>query len=154
MMKFSLNYNSQTIYYFSVILLAASLPLSIYTTSVAEILLLVNWIAEGKYLQKWEIIKRRKSVIFLISIYFLHILGLIYTELFNFEYALHDLRIKLPLLILPIIFASTPAFKEKQFRFILMIFTLATLSSSLISFLIFACLNDSFWCSRALFISS
>jgi len=118
--------------------LAASLPLSIYTTSVAEILLLLNWIVEGKFLQKWEMIKRRKSVIFLISIYFLHILGLIYTELFNFEYALHDLKIKLPLLILPIIFASTAPFKAKQFRFILMIFTLAVLSSSLISFLIFA----------------
>ncbi|MCF8379039.1 MAG: O-antigen ligase family protein [Bacteroidales bacterium] len=137
-MKFSIHQNSQNIYYYTVIFLAASLPLSIYTTSLAEIILLGNWLLEGKFYQKWEIIKKRKSVIFLISWYFLHIIGLIYTEAFNFGYALHDLKIKLPLLILPLIFATSPAFKEKQFRLILIIFALATLSSSMISFLIFA----------------
>ncbi len=136
-MNLQISYNSRSIYYYAVILLAASLPLSIYMTSVAELALLANWLFEGKFSQKWEMLKRRKSVIFLCSLYFLHILGLIYTESFNFGYAFHDLKIKLPLLILPIIFASSPAFTEKQFKLILILFVLATLSSSLISFMVF-----------------
>ena len=136
-MALQISYNSRSIYYYAVILLAASLPLSIYMTSVAELALLANWLFEGKFSQKWEMLKRRKAVIFLCSLYFLHILGLIYTESFNFGYALHDLKIKLPLLILPIIFASSPAFTEKQFKLILILFVLATLSSSLISFMVF-----------------
>lgn len=136
-MNFHISYNSRSIYYYAVILLAASLPLSIYTTSIAEIVLIANWLVEGKFSQKWEMLKRRKSVIILSSFYFLHIFGLIYTESFNFGYALHDLKIKLPLLVLPIIFASSAAFKEKQFKFILILFVVATFSSSLISFMVF-----------------
>ncbi len=129
--------SSSNVYYFSVLLLAASLPLSIFTTSAAEILLILNWLREGDFAGKWRILKKRKSVLIIISLYFLHLIGLIYTQNENFNYALHDLKIKLPILILPVIFATSRPFTKLQLRFILLLFATATIVSTLISLAIF-----------------
>jgi ABC-type multidrug transport system fused ATPase/permease subunit len=118
-------------YYFLLIFLAASLPLSVFTTSFAEILLLLNWILEGKYSEKWKILKQRKAPLIVCLIFAIHILGLIYTS--DFRYALHDLKIKLPLLLLPLIIGSSQPLHENQIRKLLLLFSSAVLTSSLIS---------------------
>ncbi len=122
-------------YYFILIFLAASLPLSVYTTSIAEILLMLNWIFEGKFSEKLSILKKRKTPLIVTLIFALHILGLIYTS--DFQYALHDLKIKLPLLILPLIIGSSAALSEKQIRNILILFSSSVLVSSLVSASVF-----------------
>ena len=136
-MNFRKIYNSRQFYFYITVFLAVSLPLSIYTTSIAEIALLVNWLLDAKFAQKWRQLKNRKAVFFLVSIYFLHILGLFYTEVFNYGYAIHDLKIKLPTLFLPIIFATSEVFSKKELKTILILFSLATLSSTLIGFGVF-----------------
>ncbi len=118
-------------YYFLLIFLAASLPLSVFTTSFAEILLLLNWIAEGKFAEKWKFLKQRKAPLIVCLIFALHILGLIYTN--DFRYAMHDLKIKLPLLLLPLIIGSSQPLHETQIRRLLLLFSAAVLASSLIS---------------------
>ena len=130
-------YNPRKIYFYITLLLAVSLPLSIFTTSVAEIALIVNWLLEAKFYQKWQILRRRKAVIFIVSIYLLHLIGLLYTESFNFGYAIHDLKIKLSILLLPIIFATSEAFNKRQLKWILILFSIATLSSALIGIMVF-----------------
>lgn len=125
------------IYFYSVLLLAASLPLSIFTTSLAEIILLVNWIREGDFRNKWELLKKRKAVFFIIALYLLHIIGLVYTQQSNWHYAMHDLKIKLPVLILPVIFASSEGLNHKKTRIILLLFSTATIVSTLISLAVF-----------------
>jgi len=128
---------SRHIYYFSLILLAASLPLSIYTTSLFEIVLLVNWIIEGNFRAKFRKLKERKSLLLVFGLYALHMAALIYTDTANFNYALKDLKIKLPLLVLPLIIGTSGSLNAKQLKTVLLFFCLATLSSTLVSFGVF-----------------
>ncbi len=121
--------------FFSLILLAVSLPLSVFTTSLAEILLMAGWLAEGGYAVKFRLFRERPALWFITSLYLLHLLGLLYTT--DFSYALHDLRIKLPVLILPLVLGTTPGPGKKPLRTILLFFTAATMVSGLISFLVF-----------------
>lgn len=65
------------------------------------------------------------------SIYLFHILGLFYTN--DFHYALRDLRIKLPILLMPLILSTTCLLDRKGFRFLMYIFTAAVLTGTLIS---------------------
>jgi hypothetical protein len=72
----------------------------------------------------------------------LHLVGLLYTV--DFEYALKDLRIKLPILLLPLIFSTMPTLDRVQFRRLMMIFSGAVLLATLISiyFLVTEPFND------------
>ena len=124
------------IYLFGLIALAVSLPLSLFTTSVAEIILISNWLLEGKFKQKWDIFRKRKSLWFIGSIYLVHLIGLIFTS--NFDYALHDLKIKLPFLILPLVIGTTSEVTRKELKWILVFFigaiTVSTLASTSVLF--------------------
>ena len=121
----------RNIYLFGIAALAASLPLSIFTTSVAEIILAVNWLIERNFKEKWQILEKRKSLILIISIYLLHVIWLINTS--DFHYAFHDLRIKLPMLVLPLIIGTSQPLERNQLKWILVFFTCAVFAASLIS---------------------
>jgi len=125
------------IYYFGLILLVVSLPLSIYFTSVAEILILVNWILEGGFRQKFKSLRKQKAVLWITGIYIVHLLGIIYTETANYDYLLKDLKVKLPILVLPVLVASSPKLNPEKLHRLLILFCLATFSSTLISFMVF-----------------
>ena len=77
------------IYFIALACLAASLPLSIYTTSMFQLILLGNWIFEGRFAEKWVMFRERKSIWLILSVYLVFLIGLIYTS--DFDYALHDL---------------------------------------------------------------
>jgi hypothetical protein len=131
----NLFHDSAKNYYFLLIFLAISLPLSVFTTTLAEILLILNWIAEGKFSEKLNILKQRKTPIIVSSIFLLHIIGLLYTN--DFQYAFHDLKIKLPILIIPLLIGSSPPLSDRQIRTLLLWFSAAILASTLISSSIF-----------------
>lgn len=65
------------------------------------------------------------------SIYLFHVLGLFFTT--DFDYALRDLRIKLPILLLPLILSTTCLPDRKGFRFLMYIFSAAVFTGTLIS---------------------
>jgi hypothetical protein len=65
------------------------------------------------------------------SIFLLHIAGLIFTT--DFHYAFHDLRIKLPILILPILLSTTSLMDRKGFNILMYLFTAAVFTGTLIS---------------------
>ncbi len=60
---------------------------------------------------------RNKPAVILSSIYLLHLIGLFWTN-HDLSYALKDLRIKLPLLYFPIVFATSVKIDWKVFRII------------------------------------
>lgn len=128
---------SRHIYFYGLILLAASLPLSIYTTSLFEIVLLVNWILEGNFRQKFRILKERKSLLLILGLYAIHLAGLLYSDPANFDYAIKDLKVKLPLLVLPLIIGTSEPLNSRQIKTLLLIFCLATFSSTIVSFGVF-----------------
>lgn len=103
--------------------------------SISNAALILTWLIEGKFQDKWSALKKSKSFWALMSVFAIHIIGLLYTE--NFEYALKDLKIKLPILLLPIVFASSISLTKKQFDRILEILILTAFVSSLYAFYIY-----------------
>jgi len=121
----------RTIYLVGLSLLAASLPLSVFATSVAEIILVANWLLEGDFIGKWKLASRRKSLWLIASIYLLHVLGLFNTT--DFSYALHDLRINLPFLVLPVVMGTSRGLDNKELKWVLISLVAGVTASTLVS---------------------
>ena len=100
------------IYYILLVFIAVSLPLSKFTFNFFTILLVLNWIIEGGFREKIVVLKNRKSIQVILLIYFIHVLWLLFTNDFNL--AFHELNIKLPFLIFPIVIGTSKPLYKKQ----------------------------------------
>ena len=139
-------------YLIGLILIGISLPTSRFVLSLSLFYLLVLWFLLGldmrsinkMYPEKpfvsrilsriafsfkgiWYNVKTRftdflhnKVAVLMVSVYIMHLLGLIYTS--DFQSAFHDLRIKLPLLIIPLVVSSMKPLNSKQFDAVLWFF--------------------------------
>ncbi len=122
---------SQPAYIILLGLLIAAVPLSKYVMSMSQMGLLLLWFLDGNLKDKLKSFSTNKPALVVSSIFLLHVVGLIYT--LDFNYAVKDLRIKVPLLILPLIFSTMPRLSKKQFDGLLLVFVLAVLSNTFIS---------------------
>ena len=111
--------------------LAISLPLSVFTTSLFLIIVVTNWVLEGQLPSKLQLIRTRKSLWFIISIYLIFVLGLIFTK--DFSYAFHDLKIKLPFLLIPVVIGTSSPLSRKDLKWILFSVIAGVLAGSLAS---------------------
>jgi O-antigen ligase len=85
------------------------------------VLLLLNWIAEGRFIKNFPLVFKEKPRFLLFSfsfLYFLYLAGLIHTN--NFQYAREDLETKLSILIFPLIFATSDIMKFRRNELILL----------------------------------
>ena len=122
------------IYFFLLVFIGTSLPLSKFTITIGFVLLAVNWIVEGDFARKIHILKERKSIIAIISLYLLHLVGLLYTS--DFEFALRDIKIKLPVLLLPLIIGTSGMLSKKELRILLLFFTAAVFAGAVVTLLV------------------
>lgn len=100
------------VYLFLLSAIAVFLPLSFFFLSVSTLLLVIYWLVSGNWQNKIRRIRNHTSLLFFLSIYLLPLLGLWNTS--DFQWAMHDLRIKLPMLALPLIIASLPLLQKKE----------------------------------------
>ena len=139
-------------YLVGLILIGIFLPTSKFGLSVSQFYLLVLWMLLGldmrsinkMYLEKpffsrilsriafsfkgiWYYVKTRftdflhnKVAVVMVSMYVMHFVALIYTS--DFQYAFKDLRVKLPLLVFPLIVSSMKPLNRKQFNAVLWFF--------------------------------
>ena len=153
-------------YTITLMLLAVSIPLSKFTMSVTEFMLLGLWLWSGfsfsisyrffkisgvfkgvfhlfeyiillgynNLIDKFTLFFKNKPALIFTLIYFIHIIGLLYTA--DMSYAVKDLRVKVPLLLLPLIISTMPKLNPKQLRALLTVYTLSVLASTLISLFI------------------
>ena len=98
------------VYIFALILLVIGMPLSKFLMSLSQIILVCNWILEGGLKAKMIAFKNNKAALILSSLVLVHFIGLLYTS--DFDYAFKDIRIKAPLLILPLIFSTSKVLSE------------------------------------------
>jgi O-antigen ligase len=91
-------------------------------TSVPQFILLGNWLLEGKFLSKWEKLKVNKLFWILSAVYFIHLIGLCYSE--NLHDGLKDVRTKIPLLLLPLIFFTSTPITKKELHYLFYSFIL------------------------------
>jgi len=92
---------------------------------------MVNWLLEGRFLQKWNLLKQRPAILIISLFYLVHLLGMIYTS--DFSWGFHDLRIKLPLFVLPFVIGTSAPLNNKQLKIILNFYLAAVLIGSIIS---------------------
>ena len=129
----------QAVYIFAIAILIIGLPLSKFLMSVSQIILAANWLLEGDLKNKFHQFLKNKAALVLSSLLVLHILGLSYSS--DLSYGLHDIRIKAPLLVMPLILSTSPPVSRDIFIGFLRIFLGALLIASIISMLI---LTDTF----------
>jgi hypothetical protein len=154
-------------YFITLILIAMTLPLSRYAMSMAEFLLLGMWLLSGfsfsivwrffkiggffkgifhfieyffslaynNLIDKFSLFFKNKAAVIFASIYFMHLLGILFTV--DYDYALKDLRIKLPLLLFPVVFATMEKIEYKRFRILMLAYTASILAGTIISMGIF-----------------
>ncbi len=139
-------------FFYCMVLLAVSMPLSEFGMSVSQFLLLGFWAWEGADTSKYHVkngltrilsalgenLGRKfrsawsnKTLTTFLLIYFVHVAGILYST--NLQYALADIRVKLPLLSLPVIFATSEKLSAKRVHSLLLWFCLAVIAGSLIS---------------------
>jgi len=123
----------EQVYFYTLILIAISLPLSVFTSSMFMILLALNWVVEGSYAEKWKRVKRNRALQVFLLLYLMHVVGLLWSS--DMAYALHDMKIKLPLFSLPILIASSGPLVKEQLHRILLFFTLAVFAATMASLL-------------------
>ncbi len=123
--------NQHTIYFFGLALIAFGLPLNTLSISIGEIILSANWLADKNLLSKFRNFFKSRLALVISSLFLLHVIGLIYTT--DFAYAYKDLKLKFPLLILPLIVSTTEGLDIKRFRLLLMIFISAVIASTFAS---------------------
>jgi hypothetical protein len=111
------------IFHFALILIAVGLPISIFLVSLGGLLLAANWLAEADFASKFNRLKKNIPAIALIVLFVMHFLWLINSE--NLTYAFKDIRIKLPLLILPVVLGSANGVSRKFVFNLLSLFVLA-----------------------------
>ncbi len=118
-------------YLFFLLLLVASLPYARFGMSFAQFGILGLWFLEGEFRRKIRDLVRNKAALVLVSFYLIHLLGLLYSS--DLEYGLKDIRIKLPLLFLPVVFATSERLRRQNIDLILMVYLASVLVASLIS---------------------
>lgn len=144
----------RSVYFWGLILLCVSLPVSNYFMSVALFVLSINWILEGDFTRKWMILTKRKSLLVILSVYLLHAIGFLYST--DYQYAIHDLKIKLPLLVLPLVVGTSEKISVRKLKIILQFFIASVFVASLISTVAYVNMNQSLLPDRrniSLFIS-
>jgi len=85
---------------------AIGLPTSKVILSLSSMLLILNLLLEGDLKNYWLRLKTNKLFLSVLVFFLLHLVALIWTT--NFEYAFNDLRIKLTLLVIVLVFAVKP----------------------------------------------
>jgi homotetrameric cytidine deaminase len=164
--------------FYVMILLAMSIPLSEFGMSVSQFLLLGLWVHEGADFSNHGFTDRRSlsgriiiyfriiglnlagkfrrlvnhpAAMAVIAFYLLHVAGLLYTS--DLNYALKDLRIKLPLISIPVIISTSAALSKERLNRLLSFFILAVFAGTLASIYVLLTRNISDPRELSIFIS-
>jgi O-Antigen ligase len=111
--------------------LAFGMPFNKVLMSIGSIWGVSNLILEADFANYFKRIKSNKAYLFLLGFFLLHIVALLWTE--NLDYAWHDLRIKLPLLAVPLALVAHPIVDRKEIQVLLLTFLSSILMISLIN---------------------
>jgi hypothetical protein len=131
------------IYFYALVILAIGLPISKVLMSIAQMILLGNWLLEGGFKSKIRNLFSTRAALIILIFYLFHFVGFIYTE--NFSYALDDVRIKLPFLILPLVIGSAEPLTKSDFYKLMLYFCAGVLISTLVSFGVYICIVPYEW---------
>lgn len=122
------------IYLFCIALLITGMLFSHFLMSISQIFITLNWLAEGHLRKKWRNFIHNPAALMLTSVFILHLAGLLYSS--DVSYGLHDLKVKIPLALMPLVFSTTPAVKRKTFYHLMLLFITVVFAATLVAFYI------------------
>lgn len=123
------------VYYTGLLLLAFSLPLSEFGMSISQLGILASWVIGGNFSGKIKSFLSNKVALSISAIFLLHVIGLAWTE--DFAYAYKDLRIKVPLLMMPLLVSTSPALTKRQTETLFLTVIGGVILSTLISLAVY-----------------
>jgi hypothetical protein len=133
-----INLTFNQVYYFGLFLLVIGMPLSVFLVSLSQFILVGNWIIEGfidkgngSFRNKLKMLQERKGIAVLISVILVHVIWLFNS--YDFTYAFHDIQIKLPLLVLPLVLGTSKGLSKMQFKVLMQTFAISVTIGTLIS---------------------
>ncbi|MFI5150592.1 MAG: O-antigen ligase family protein [Bacteroidia bacterium] len=124
------------IYVTGLILLSLGILFSGPVASMSTMLIGVNWISEKRYRERLRSFLSNKTALLLSSVFLLHLIGLAWTS--DFQYALNDIKTKIPLIVLPFFISTTSPLSKKEFHLLMAFFTAGTVFYTLISMSVLA----------------
>ncbi len=108
-------------------LIFVGLPFSHPMMSIGQMVLVGNWLLEGivkrQLAQQFQRFFSDKVALALVGLFVWHLIGLLYSD--NLAYGLRDIRIKLPLLVIPLVLSSSPLLNRKELEQLLGLFLLS-----------------------------
>lgn len=124
------------LYQLGLILTVVSLPFSNFGMSVASFWLLGTWFLDQLFSErnarKYRWAKALKNPLFwiLISVFLIHIVGLVHTS--DFDYGMRDIRKKLPLLLFPVVMFTARPIEGVSFRRMWIFFVLSCSAAAIL----------------------
>ncbi|MDX1348711.1 MAG: O-antigen ligase family protein [Putridiphycobacter sp.] len=97
--------------------------------SLGTMLLLLNWLLEADFAAKRERFLQKPTSWIFVFLFGFGLISLIWSS--NLAYGVHDLRIKLPLFIIPLVLSTSVPLARHYFYFLLYLFILTVVTTSL-----------------------
>jgi hypothetical protein len=110
----SIHRAGEIIFFAGALLIAFSLPLWNLGMSLGQFVMAGGWLMAGKLKGRLHNAIRQPVFWLLTGLFLVHLTGLWNTE--DFKYASKDIRVKLPLLLMPLLFAAGPSLTAEQLR--------------------------------------
>lgn len=108
------------IYLFGLLSLSFGMMVGTVPTSVPQLILLGNWLVEMDFKRKWQQLRSNRLFWVCGAVFFIHVLGLLYTQ--NLKAGWDDVRTKIPLLFLPLVFFTNAPLSRREFHGVLACF--------------------------------
>ena len=123
-------------YLLGLLMVAVGLTLSPFLMGMSQFWLVLVWVFDGLCTKS---IKNRltrfwhnKAAVLLAAFYLMHVVGLLWTS--DFQYAMRDLRVKLPILVMPFVLSSMEPLDRKRFDFVMLVYVLSVFIATQFSF--------------------
>ena len=122
-------------YLIGLLMVAVGLTLSPFLMGMSQFWLVLVWLVDGfgtkTINDKLKRFGYNKAAVFLVAFYLMHIVGLLWTS--DFQYAMKDLRVKLPILVMPFVLSSMEPLDRKRFDFVMLVYVLSVFIATLFS---------------------
>ncbi|MBA4321561.1 MAG: hypothetical protein C0408_01965 [Odoribacter sp.] len=106
------------------------MPLSVWILTLFIIVLVIGWLADGGLMRIPELKKPRLEVLISLGAYFVCLFWMLNTS--DLSFGLRELKLKLPLLIFPVVFGLSGPLDKKELKTVLSFFIAGVVLSSII----------------------
>ena len=125
---------ADNLFVFGCFTLSASIPVSKFTTSVSLFLIAFAWFIQWNWKEKKQLLLANKKLFFIVTLsYYIFLFGLFYSS--DLDYALKDLKIKIPLFAIPVLFLTGVQLNKKQVLIVLSLLSASAVVASVIGFI-------------------